>query len=264
MTSARRPSLKRGLPPQVLWYALAGFCLACPIAYLLLDKAVFDWLAQRGGVQFSNLWIDAFRLLGKGWLLVWLPSVAVALTGRWRLALLTLLALLLLAVPVNALKLLVGRPRPRQEMVALQARPETEAAALRGMSFPSGDTAAAFAAAATVGTALAWPWAATALAAAGGIGLMRVVDSAHYPSDVLAGAALGLLAALGALRLVRLGSPPAIELWARPLAIAATLVIPAVVRFTHGPATLLLLLKTYVPLLLAVYLAARVRHAYLD
>jgi undecaprenyl-diphosphatase len=62
-------------------------------------------------------------------------------------------------------------------------------------SFPSGHATTAFALAALL--ALWYPrWAAGFLALAGLIGLSRVVLGAHFPSDVLAGAALGMGVAL--------------------------------------------------------------------
>ncbi len=260
MTSTNRPRWQRGLPPFVLWILLIACCMACPVAYLLLDEPVFAWQVERGFVPFSNLWIDAFRLLGKAWLPVWLLLVWVAATGRWRIPLRTLLALLILVVPLNAVKLLVDRPRPSDKILAMQASPETSTPSTerRGLSFPSGDTASAVAAAAALGTVVAWPWATAALVTAAGVGAMRVVDLAHHPSDVLAGAAFGIAAALVATRLSRRWSPSAIESWHRPLAILATIAMPIAVIFADGTETLLLLLKTYIPLVLAITIGARV------
>jgi membrane-associated phospholipid phosphatase len=260
MTLASRPLLHRTVPPQVFWILLVACALAAPLAHFLLDKPVFDWLAQRR-VQWSNLWIDAFRLLGKAWLLIWLLLVWVAITGRWRLPFLALVALLIVMVPVNSLKVLVGRPRPRQVIAAAQAPPaaSAESTELWGMSFPSGDTAAAFTVAAALGTVWAWPWTVAALVAAGGVGAMRVVDLAHYPSDVCAGAAIGILAAWVAAQTTRRWSPLAIEAWGRTVAVLTIVGMPIVICFTHGTATLMLLLKSYIPLVLAIYAIAKVR-----
>ena len=42
MTSASRPPLHRGLPPQAFWILLVACSLASPIGYFLLDERVFD------------------------------------------------------------------------------------------------------------------------------------------------------------------------------------------------------------------------------
>ena len=88
---------------------------------------------------------------------------------------------------------------------------------------------------------------------------MRVVDLAHHPSDVLAGAALGIFAALVAARLASRWPPPAVELWGRPVATAASVGIPVVVVLTHGPRTLVVLLQAYIPLAIGVFLIVHVR-----
>lgn len=111
-----------------------------------------------------------------------------------------LLTLLLGGAAVHAVKLLVGASRP---VAALG--PETVhviGSALRRQSMPSGHAAAYAAVAAMLWAALrsarpAWQrWvlaaALTLLAAAGA--LSRVVVGAHWPSDLLVGAALGAIA----------------------------------------------------------------------
>ena len=67
-------------------------------------------------------------------------------------------------------------------------------------SFPSGHTCAAFAAGLSWARALPWRWgriAAVVLAVL--MGLSRLYVGVHYPTDVLAGAALGTLCGLGTL-----------------------------------------------------------------
>ncbi|MFG2753745.1 phosphatase PAP2 family protein [Streptomyces xanthophaeus] len=82
------------------------------------------------------------------------------------------------------------RRRPPKEWIPhddVEDRPDSS-------SFPSGHTAAAVAFTTAVG--VSWPWAGAACAVpAGLVALERVHSGAHYPSDVAAGAALGLAAA---------------------------------------------------------------------
>lgn len=61
-------------------------------------------------------------------------------------------------------------------------------------SFPSGHTSIAFSGAEFIRKEYGWKWAAPAYAAAGFVGWSRVESKQHYVHDVLAGAALGILA----------------------------------------------------------------------
>lgn len=100
----------------------------------------------------------------------------------------------------NWSKVLFHRPRPYRYVASATG---TGGAAESGLSFPSGHTSAAFSAAfaywsmeARRGTAGAKaPQIATLVALATTTGVLRVVARKHFPTDVLAGAALG--AAIG-------------------------------------------------------------------
>ncbi|CAL9629762.1 phosphatase PAP2 family protein [Streptomyces sp. enrichment culture] len=87
-------------------------------------------------------------------------------------------------------KQLVERRRPPKEWVPhddVEDRPDSS-------SFPSGHTAAAVAFTAAV--APSWPWAGAVCAVPMTlVAIERVHSGAHYPSDVAAGAAIGLAAA---------------------------------------------------------------------
>ncbi|WP_308436915.1 phosphatase PAP2 family protein [Streptomyces omiyaensis] len=96
-------------------------------------------------------------------------------------------------------KQLVQRRRPPAEWIPHgddEDRPDSS-------SFPSGHTAAAVAF--TAATAPSWPWAGAVCAVPMAlVAIERVHSGAHYPSDVAAGAAVGLTAAA----LVRAVPPP--------------------------------------------------------
>ena len=93
-------------------------------------------------------------------------------------------------------KTLIRRSRPQPELTPLirrLRRPPTSS------SFPSGHAASA--AAFATGVALEDPRLAVPVAAlAVGVGLSRVVTGVHYPSDVVAGAAIGVACALATTR----------------------------------------------------------------
>lgn len=100
------------------------------------------------------------------------------------------------SIGTTALKIAIGRSRPGN------GREEDEFRPFRGSSdswsFPSGHTSSAFALATAVSLELGpehgWvPFVAYPLAA--WAGASRVVDARHWPTDVLAGAAVGILSA---------------------------------------------------------------------
>ena len=107
------------------------------------------------------------------------------------------------------LKNVVDRPRPFQTYPgAVQLLIQEPAS----WSFPSGHSAASFAAA-TVIFAYFRRWGAAALGLAALIAFSRVFLFVHYPTDVLAGAALGALCALGVLAAFHKLALPHLSRW---------------------------------------------------
>ncbi|RMF04720.1 MAG: phosphatase PAP2 family protein [Chloroflexi bacterium] len=136
-----------------------------------------------------------------------LPAIGAGLlaSARWRRTGIAVLAAmgfsLLLAL---AFQYLTWRPRPENVRLVL--------AAPNFPAFPSGHTALAFAFATVTALAVRrWTIGAAALLFAGLIGVSRVYLGHHYPSDVLAGAALG--SAVGAAGYGILGRSPADWRW---------------------------------------------------
>lgn len=99
---------------------------------------------------------------------------------------------------VHVLKRTVARPRPCDAWgrpLALVELPDP-------FSFPSGHAAAAFAVAVPI--AISWAWLAPlALGLAMVVAASRVTLKVHHASDVFAGAALGIGAALGAVAVLQ-------------------------------------------------------------
>ncbi|WP_406723597.1 phosphatase PAP2 family protein [Streptomyces sp. GD-15H] len=130
-------------------------------------------------------------------------AAAMARLGGWRgrkTAATGLAALVIAQLTSNGLcKQLADRPRPPKEWFPhdeVDDRPDSS-------SFPSGHTAAAVAFTAAV--APTWPAAGAACAVpAAMVAVERVQSGAHYPTDVTAGAAIGLASAWLTRRALRL------------------------------------------------------------
>ena len=139
--------------------------------------------------------LAAANVFGAVWWLFGLAALrARGLGRRGRMALLTIgLGLVPAWLVADLLKLVFRRPRPFDALPGIDvliSRPGD-------LSFPSGDTAGAFGAAVALGYALPrlrWP----AILIASGIGLARIAVGAHYPGDVLGGAAVGVAVGMAA------------------------------------------------------------------
>jgi undecaprenyl-diphosphatase len=126
---------------------------------------------------------------------------------RWWAALELLCSAVFSGVFCSLTKWMVGRTRPYKGVEAFNLHPFRDGlwglvSLPANVSFPSGHAALAFATAMTVSTLEPrLRWVAFSLAAL--VAGFRVLEGAHYVSDVAAGAALGVLAAAGARRLFR-------------------------------------------------------------
>jgi len=120
-----------------------------------------------------------------------LYAVVLWFRGRRTLAFDLAVALLAVLVVTEALKFAIGRPRPADvyqdvRLLALPFLPDRFDPA-----FPSGHTSRAFVFALLVGLhERRWlPW---LLPYAALVGWARIYEGAHYPTDILGGAALGI------------------------------------------------------------------------
>lgn len=166
------------------------------------DGALLLWVQEALRVPALNIFFSAFTQLGS-FGLAWIILSALLLlhprtrkAGVWALA-----ALLLGALCTNlVLKHLVGRTRPWlmvEGLVPLVGEADPN-------SFPSGHTCAAFAAGGVWAGCTKKRWLKLlSIGQAVLMGFSRIYVGVHYPSDVLAGAAVGLFCAwaVGRLRL---------------------------------------------------------------
>jgi len=202
MNGNEQPEPKSNCSRPAVWIGviLLGI-VAATASYLFLDPTVSEWLRNHPNTWHRNAWVNGFRQLGKAGVPIWLLLIWGCLTDRWRPTAVTVAALVLTGASVCPLKAIVRRCRPNMVIAASQqSLAVQEIAWHKKASFPSGDTAAAFAVATTLSSSLGRLWAPAFFVAAGAVGLLRVTALAHYPSDVLAGALIGVLCGAFALR----------------------------------------------------------------
>lgn len=266
MDSPRRKSVDSNFrPPAGVWMGLIVLgVLATAASYVLLDPMISAWFLDHPSTWHQNLWVDGFRQLGKATVPIWLLVVWSCLTDKWRPTILTVTAMILVGASVTPLKAITRRSRP--DAAATAAQQNTTIPWQKRVSFPSGDAAVVFAGATTLSFSLGRLYAPALFAAAGVIGLLRVTASAHYPSDALAGATIGVLCGLAAIRWLasrrELDEFRVEGRWRLGAALVLVLVIPFVSPYI-GMGPLQGFLKVYIlpltALVLACLLAARLR-----
>ncbi len=224
---------------------------AAAVCYFFVDERVFSYLRENPQTWYKFRWAEAIKQLGRGYPLIWLLLAWVALTGKHKTVIVCLLSLLITLAAVTVIKETVRRPRPR-DIITTETKAENKGDIFKSWSFPSGDIAGVFAAAAIL--AFAMPWPATMLFAACccGVAILRVVVFAHYPSDALGGAATGILCGWSAISIRNLY--PEIENIfkgrERMLSFIGVILIPILIWRLQGLNKLIILLEFYVPVAL--------------
>jgi membrane-associated phospholipid phosphatase len=156
-----------------------------------LDERLLRLARTRGHTPRAERAVARFSLLGEHagiWLAIGVAGAALDAERRseWRRATVTVAGTYALN---TAIKQVVGRRRP--ELPDLPALTGTPTA----LSFPSAHASTAFAGALSY-SCISLP-SAPLYVLATGLALSRLYLGVHYPSDVLAGAALGTLVAAG-------------------------------------------------------------------
>jgi undecaprenyl-diphosphatase len=170
-----------------------------------MDSSIVVWMATHRVAVLNDpmVWLGLIEKLGAVWVVL---AVVVGVLGRMGARRTIALALYtgLVTVAADALAFLLKDATHRTRPFV--AHPQIEPLyVVHSSSFPAGHAATAFAGA----VLLSWlrprgaPW---FLLLAAAIGFSRVYDGVHYPTDVLAGAALGAAVGVLAALALRLGA----------------------------------------------------------
>jgi membrane-associated phospholipid phosphatase len=207
----RRKRAGEGPPLVPTWRRYAGVSIVAVLA-ILATMVFFDAAAMEWQKRLAPSWVALFEEITdygrSGWFLlpigvVMLALAAISSPALGRVANLVLASLIVrlgyvfvaIALPgivITIGKRLIGRVRP-SDLGPFAYEPLSWRATYA--SLPSGHATAVFSALVAIGTL--WPRARPVLwVYALVIALSRIIVSAHYPSDVLAGALCGVLGAL--------------------------------------------------------------------
>lgn len=194
--------------PRTTWLFLCLLWAAAFVVALLADRATADWVRHTPLYHRTDWFVPLVKLPGNFLFAMGIALVlAIFHRRRWRAALPLLLAGPLVGLGYLLLKWTVGRRRPVIVAAPFDFHPFARGLgglihAESGLSFPSGHAAMAFATATCLSAAL--PRGAPAFfGVALAVAAERVLENAHYLSDVVAGAGVGVLGGYVAIRLVR-------------------------------------------------------------
>ncbi len=193
--------LAQQLPDSIANFGLKQFALsagALSVVVLVLDAPIAKALhgAASDGTLNTARQLDRFGDPSGFGPIIGGVALAGLVTHNGRVARVALHALesvTLASATVQVGKIIMGRERPYSD-------PDLDGLDFlhypSSRAFPSGHTAAAFAMATTLGDAIDKPWARVSLyGLAVGTGWARMAEEQHWLSDVLAGAAIGIVSA---------------------------------------------------------------------
>jgi len=175
---------------------------------LSLDRVTAHWVARSHPLDKRGIIAWALKLPGY-FLVTLLIAVVVGIFHResWRMALPLVISGPLVGIGYTLLKWIVGRRRPVIALKPFTFHPFAHGIvglvhAESGLSFPSGHTALAFATAICMARAIP-RWGPVFFVVAAAVGAERILENAHYLSDVVAGAGVGIVCGWAALSLTQ-------------------------------------------------------------
>lgn len=176
-------------------------------AHRPLDKPTASGVLRAGN---HPIWATRMIRLPGNYVFVAAAGVAVGFfhRKRWAAAVPIFLSGPLVGATYLLMKWMIGRRRPVIELAPFTFHPFINGIgglfhSVSGLAFPSGDATMAFAGATCIAAALP-KWSVGFFAWAGVVAVERVLENAHYVSDVTAGAGLGVLCAMAVIHLTRL------------------------------------------------------------
>jgi membrane-associated phospholipid phosphatase len=252
-------------------------------SYFFIDDRVISWMSSNSKDLESFTGVKLIKLLGKVCVPLWLLFLWGFLKNRLQMVLAGLLAMLLALAIVGPAKILTHRERPREFLKHSQIVQESQGnkttlqnllsapafgrfdiqnfREARYQSFPSGDTATVFAPAVTVVPFVSVLSLSILFILAGMVGSLTVAGLSHYPSDIFAGAAVGIFCGWLALQISSQWISQNllhITEWWRKVVVIGIILIPLLNVFFGGLKYLLVFLASSAALAGCVYVTNKV------
>ncbi len=190
--------INRPRPPGYVWLIVVAMILA---GFAGLDRVVHSWSLKLATAHPTDA--DFYEVTRTFWDIIrWPVTIPGALAvyfatwvlhpRHWRIATAGMAGVFSAGLTTYLLQGAIGRLRPDQSNSHLTFKPMIKFLDSQALAvcFPSGEATAAFAIAAAL--CIAWPrWRWIFLVLAGLVAMARLVQGAHFLSDVTAGAAVG-------------------------------------------------------------------------
>jgi membrane-associated phospholipid phosphatase len=277
------PSLTFNRFGLTIFVSTIVLCIGALFCYYFIDDRVISWISSNHKDLNSFAGAKLIKILGKACVPLWLLFLWGFLKNRLQLVLAGSLSMLLALAIVGPGKILTHRERPRellkhsqivqdsqgnkttiQNLLSAPAYGRFELQNIRKtryQSFPSGDTATVFAPAVTVVSfvsALSLP---ILFILAAMVGSLTVAGLSHYPSDIFAGAAVGIFSGWLALQISSQWISQnsfRINEWWRKVVLIGLILLPLLSVFSGGFKQLLIFLASSAALTGCVYVANKV------
>lgn len=230
--------------------------IAAIISFLFFDSSISSKIYDPHKTYDEFPGVFLIKSLGKTYVPLWLIFIWGFFSKRIEIILYAAIALVLTFVIVGPSKVIFERQRPNiyfGNLSKVQNGKQTNESEQKSshkhkadnQSFPSGDTATIFAMVIVVSPFLPPLSFAFLICVAFAVGAMRVIGVVHYPSDVLAGAVIGIICGRAGIWLcdkwLQKNPFPFGQQW-RIIALIGVLLIPALALISKGLQNLFLFL----------------------
>jgi membrane-associated phospholipid phosphatase len=250
-------------------------------AYYFMDARVISWISSNDKDLDGFAGAKLIKILGKVFVPLWLLFLWGYLKNRLQIVLAGSLSMLLALAIVGPGKLLTHRERPRELLKHSEIIQDSQGTTIKNLlsepaygrfnmthlsktryqSFPSGDTATAFAPSITVVPFVSGLSLSILLILSTMVGSMTVTGLSHYPSDIFAGAAVGIFCGWLAIQISNRWISEnkfGIKEWWRKVVLIGLILLPLIDVFSSGFKHLLIFIASSTALAGCIYITNKI------